>query len=103
MIHYPVVRFVIGTYAFCASLKSRSVLMKVCHYATAAYRESRCSIVFATATVGSVGSDSGGLVNTATTILMLVAVLSSFACAGEPFKSKLIFSESHKIIYWWDL
>jgi hypothetical protein len=31
--------------------------------------------------------------------LMLVAMLSAFAGAGKPFKSKLIFSESHKIIY----
>ena len=74
--------------------------MEVCHYTTAAYCESGCSIIFATATVGSVGSDSGGLVDTAATVLVLVAMLSSLACAREPFKTKLIFSESHKIIYW---
>ena len=74
--------------------------MKMCHYSTAANTKSRCSIVLATATVGSVGTDPGRLVDTAATVLMLVAMLSSFACAREPFKTKLIFSESHKIIYW---
>ena len=73
--------------------------MEVCHYTTAAHRESGCSIIFATATVGSVGSDSGGLVDTAATVLVLVAMLSSLACAREPFKTKLIFSESHNDIY----
>jgi hypothetical protein len=73
--------------------------MKVCHYSTAAHTKSRCSVIFATATVGSVGHDTSGLVDTAATVLMLVAVLPSFACAGEPFKTELIFSESHKIIY----
>jgi hypothetical protein len=38
-------------------------------------------------------------VDTAATILMFVAMLSSFACAGEPFKTKLIFSDFHKDIY----
>jgi hypothetical protein len=99
MIHYPVVRFVIGAYSFCTSSKSRSVLMVMCHYSTAAHTECRSSIVLATATVGSVGLDSSGLVDTAATILMLVAVLSSLACAGEPFKTKLIFSKSHNDIY----
>jgi hypothetical protein len=74
--------------------------MIMCHYSTAAHTKSRCSIVLATATVGSVGLYSCGLVDTAATILMLVAMLSSLACAREPFKTKLIFGESHKIIYW---
>ena len=73
--------------------------MEVCHYTATAYRESCCTIVFATATIGSVGTDSSGLVNTAATILMLVAMLSTFACAGEPFKTKLIFCEFHGNIY----
>jgi hypothetical protein len=37
-------------------------------------------------------------VNAAATILMFVAMLSSLACAGEPFKTKLIFSDFHGII-----
>ena len=73
--------------------------MIMCHYSTAANTKSRCSIVFAIATVGSVGLDSSGLVDTAATVLVLVAMLSSFACAGEPFKTKLIFSDFHKDIY----
>ena len=73
--------------------------MIVCHHATATHGQCCCSIVFTTATVGSVGSDSSGLVDATATVLMLVAMLSAFASAGKPFKSKLIFSESHKIIY----
>jgi hypothetical protein len=99
MIHYPVVRFVIGAYAFCSGSKSRSVLKEVRHYSTAAHCQCCCSVILTTATVGSVGSYSCGLVDTAATILMLVAMLSSFACAGEPFKTKLIFSDFHEGIY----
>ena len=73
--------------------------MVVCHYTTTTYTQCCNAIVFAAATVGSVGLYSRGLVDTATTILVLVAMLSSLACAREPFKTKLIFSESHEIIY----
>ncbi len=73
--------------------------MKVRYHATTTYTESGCTVVFTAATVGSVGHYPGGLVDTAATILMLVAMLSSFACAGEPFKTKLIFSDFHKDIY----
>jgi hypothetical protein len=38
-------------------------------------------------------------VDTAATILMFVAVLSSLACTGEPFKAKLIFCDFHNNIY----
>lgn len=73
--------------------------MKVCNHTTTTGAEGRCTIVFATATVGSVGSDSCWFVNTAATILMLVTMLSSLACAREPFKTKLIFSDFHCSIY----
>jgi hypothetical protein len=99
MIHNPVVRFVIGAYAFRASLESFGIFVKMCHYSTAAHTECRSSIVLATATVGSVGLDSSGLVDTTATILMFVAMLSSLACAREPFKTKLIFSDFHNDIY----
>ena len=99
MIHYPVIRFVIGSNALIASLKTRCVLMQMCHYTTTANTQCRCSIVFATAAVGAVGSDSGRLMDAAATVLMLVAMLSTFASARKPFKSKLIFGKSHKVIY----
>ena len=73
--------------------------MVVCHHTTATHTQCRGTVVFTTATVGPVGNYSSGLVNTAATILMLVAVLSSFACAGEPFKTELIFSKLHDNIY----
>lgn len=73
--------------------------MKMCHYTAAASTQSSGTIVFTAATVGSVGRNSSRLVNTAATILMLVAMLPSLACAGKPFKTKLIFSESHSFTY----
>ena len=73
--------------------------MEMSDYTATTHRIGRGTIVFATAAVGSIGRDSSGLVNTAATILMLVAMLSPFACAGEPFKSKLIFSDFHMNIY----
>ncbi len=73
--------------------------MKMCNDTTATSHISHAAIVFAATTIGSVGNDSCGLVNTAATILMLVAMLSSLACAREPFKTKLIFSDFHSIIY----
>jgi hypothetical protein len=103
MIHHPIVGLMIGSNALVSSLPAWSILMIVCHHATATHAQCCCSVVFTTATIGSVGSDSGGLVNTPATILMLVAMLSAFAGAGKPFKSKLIFSESHKIIYFKNL
>ena len=72
--------------------------MKVCHHTTATHTQCRGTVVFTTATVGPVGNYSSGLVDTAATVLMLVAMLSSFACAGEPFKTKLIFCEFHSSI-----
>ena len=73
--------------------------MKVCQHTATACDISSLTIVFAATTVGSVGRDSSGLVDAAATILVLVAMLSPFACAGEPFKSKLIFSDFHTDIY----
>ena len=73
--------------------------MKMCHDTAAASAEGRCTIVFSTATHGSVGGNPCGLVDTAATILVFVAMLSSLACAREPFKTKLIFSELHDSIY----
>ena len=73
--------------------------MKVCQYTATACDISGLTIVFTATTVGSVGGYPGRLVDTAATILVFVAMLSSFACAGEPFKSKLIFSDFHKDIY----
>lgn len=73
--------------------------MKMRHDAAATSAESSGTIVFTTATVGSVGRNSSRLVDAAATILVLVAMLSSLACAGEPFKTKLIFSELHSRIY----
>ncbi len=99
MIHNPVIGFVIGSNTFVTGLETRCVLVQVCHYATTANTQGSCSIVFATAAVGSVGGDSGRLVDAAATVLMLVAMLSTFAGARKPFKSKLIFGESHKVIY----
>jgi hypothetical protein len=72
--------------------------MKMCHHTATTSAECSSTIVFTTATVGSVGRYSGRLVNAAATILMFVAMLSSLACAGEPFKTKLIFSDFHGII-----
>lgn len=99
VICYPIVRFVIGTNTLWACLKSRCVAMKVSHYTTAASTESSSTIVFSTATVGAVGNNPCGHMNTAATILVLVAMLSSFACAGEPLKTELIFSDFHSSIY----
>ena len=73
--------------------------MEMSDYTTTTHRVSRGTIVFATAAVGSVGTDSGRLVDTAATILVFVAMLSPFACAGEPFKTELIFCEFHSSIY----
>ena len=73
--------------------------MEVCQHTATASHIGCMTIVFAAAAVGSVGRDPGGLVDTAATVLVLVAMLSSFACAGEPFKSKLIFCDFHSNIY----
>ena len=73
--------------------------MVVCHYTAAASGQRGCTIVLTATTVGSVGGYSGGLVDTAATILVLVAMLSSLACAGEPFKAKLIVCDFHIRIY----
>ncbi len=99
MIYHTIVRLVIGTNTFGAGLEPRRVLMKVRHYTTAAYTESCRTIIFAATTVGSVGNNSCGLVDTAATILVLVAMLSSLAGTREPFKTKLIFSDFHIDIY----
>ena len=99
MIHNPVVGFVVCSDTFCSSLESRRVLMKVRHHTTAACAESCRTVVFATAAIGSVGNNSCGFVDTAATVLMLVAMLSSLARAREPFESELIFSDFHKDIY----
>ena len=69
--------------------------MKVRQHTAAACGICGLPIVFAAATVGSVGCDSRRLVDAAATILVLVAMLSPFACAGEPFKTKLVFSDFH--------
>jgi len=73
--------------------------MEMCQHTATASHIGSMTIVFATAAVSSVGRDSGGLVDTAATILVLVAMLTPFACAGEPFKSKLIFCDFHGSIY----
>ena len=99
MICYPVVGFVIGPNTLTASLESGRVLMEVCQHTATASHISSMTIVFAATTIGSVGGYSSGLVDAAATILMLVAMLSPFACAGEPFKTKLIFCDFHSDIY----
>lgn len=73
--------------------------MKVSQHTATAHSISGGAIIFAATAVGSVGRYSGGLVDTAATVLVLVAVLTSFACAGEPFKTKLIFCDFHNGIY----
>jgi hypothetical protein len=72
--------------------------MKMCHHTATTSAERSGTIVFTTATVGSVGRYACGLVDAAATVLMFVAMLSSLACAGEPFKTKLIFSDFHSSI-----
>ena len=99
MICYPVVGFVIGPNTLTASLESGRVLMEVCQHTATASHISSMTIVFAATTIGSVGGYPSGLVDAAATILMLVAMLSPFACAGEPFKTKLIFCDFHTDIY----
>ena len=99
MVNYSVVRLVVRPDAFVSGLETWGILMEVCnHTATTSHQSSR-TIVFTTAAVGSVGADSRGLVDTAATILMLVAMLSSLACTGEPFKAELIFCDFHSVIY----
>jgi hypothetical protein len=99
MIRYPIVRLVIGSNTLVTGLETRSIGVKVRQHTTATGHVSRMFIIFSTTTVGSVGRYSGRLVNTAATILMLVAVLSPFACTGEPFIAKLIFCDFHSSIY----
>ena len=100
MINNSVVGFMIRPDAFRPCLETWRVFVKVCNYTATTHRIGRGTIVFATATVGSVGRDSRGLVNTAATILMFVAMLSSLACAREPFKTELIFGDLHGVFIW---
>ena len=73
--------------------------MEMCQHTATASHIGRVTIIFTTAAVGSVGRYPGRFVDTAATILMLVAMLASFACAREPFKTKLIFGDFHSDIY----
>jgi len=65
--------------------------MKMCGHS--AHAGSQCSgtIVFSAATVGTVCNDASGLVDASATVLMLVAMLASFAGTRVPFKTELIF------------
>jgi hypothetical protein len=73
--------------------------MKMCYHTTATCTQCSSTIVLATATICSVGLYSSRLVYATAAVLMLVAMLSTFACAGEPFKTKLIFCEFHNNFY----
>ena len=74
--------------------------MKVCHHTATASDIGRVFVVFAATATSSVGNYSGGLVDTAATILVLVAMLSPFARAGEPFIAKLFWCDFHSsVIY----
>lgn len=99
MVNNSVVWFVVGPDAFASGSPTWSISVEMSNNSATTHRIGRGTIVFATATVGSVGRDSSGLVDTAATILVFVAVLSSLACAGEPFKAELIFCEFHSSIY----
>ena len=99
VINNTVIGLVIGTDTFVTCLEPWCILMKVRQYTTTASSVCRLTIVLAATAIGSVGGDSGRLVDTAATILVLVAMLPPFACAGEPFKTKLVFSDFHTDIY----
>jgi len=90
MINHTVVGFMIGANAFCARLITLFVHMKVCHHTATTSCVGCCSVVFTTAAVCAVCSNASWLMDTTATILMLVAMLATFACATEPFKTKLI-------------
>ena len=99
MVNNSVVRLVVRPDAFVSGLETWGILMKVCNHTATTHRIGRGTIVFATAAVGPVGGNTGGLVDAAATVLMLVAMLSPLACTGEPFKTELIFCEFHSNIY----
>ena len=95
MISDTIVRFVIGSNTLVAGLKTWGISVKVCQHTTTTSHIGCSTIVFATAAVGAVGCDPRGLVDASATVLVLVAMLSSLAGAGVPFKPKLIFSDFH--------
>lgn len=95
MVNNSIVRFVICPDSFAPGLEPWSICVEMSNNTTATHAQCCGTIVFTTTTVGSVGLYSSGLVDAAATILVLVAVLPSLACAGEPFKTELIFCELH--------
>jgi hypothetical protein len=97
MIYHTVVRLVIGSDSFGASQSTFSITMKMCGHSAHAGGKGSSTIVFPTATVGAIGLNSCGLVNTAATVLMFVAMLATFAGAREPFETKLIFCDFHDV------
>jgi hypothetical protein len=97
MIHHTIVWLVIGSDSFSASLPTFSITMKMCSYPTHTSGQGSSTIVFTTAAVSTIGLNSSGLVYAPATVLMLVAMLASFAGAREPLKTELIFCDFHDV------
>jgi hypothetical protein len=97
VIHHTVVRLVIGSDSFSASLPTFSILMKMCSHSAHAGAECSSTVIFSAATTGTICSDASWLVNASAAVLMLVAMLASFTGSGEPFKTELICCDLHNV------